>query len=196
MCSEEYFNLCCINIFSVAVLSVAGCDQLCWRPAGALPYTGPVGPGDPWSTGQWSCSWVRFHHPWCDHTSWRRLGHSPIQQGIRFVLYPGLSLLSLVLWKLGTCENKCIFTFCFRGSPREESGGHLPVGAEAFPAETPNQPGEYASLTLRRYTGSPAAEGLCLNLIWHMTDIIQQSGWKLLEFWQSCLSSVHFFFLS
>lgn len=85
--------------------------------------------------------------------------------GLFYILVCRYCLLYYERWKR---ENKCIFTFCFRGTPREESGGHLPFGAEAFPPETPNQPGEYALLALCRYTGSPAAEGLCLNLIWHI----------------------------
>lgn len=52
------------------------------------------------------------------------------------------------------------FFSCFRGTPGEESGRHLPFGAEAFPAETPHQSGESAPLAWCRYTGSPAAEGL------------------------------------
>lgn len=48
----------------------------------------------------------------------------------------------------------------FRGTPGEEPGGHLPVGAEAFPPATSHQPREPASLTWCQYTGSPAAEGI------------------------------------
>lgn len=40
-----------------------------------------------------------------------------------------------------TWKHMYFLFFCFRGTPGEESGGHLPVGAEAFPAETPYQPG-------------------------------------------------------
>lgn len=48
----------------------------------------------------------------------------------------------------------------FRGTPGEESGGHLPVGAEALPPETSNQPGEPASLPWCQYAGSPVAKGI------------------------------------
>lgn len=55
--------------------------------------------------------------------------------------------------------NVFFYIFCFRGTPGEESGGHLPVGAEAFATETSNQPGEPAPLSWCWHTGSPAAEG-------------------------------------
>lgn len=85
LCSEEYYNLICTDVYCEYVLLCAGYDQLRGRPASALPHTGAVGPGDPWSTGQWSRSWVRLHHSWCDYASRWRLGHSPIQQGFRSV---------------------------------------------------------------------------------------------------------------
>lgn len=62
------------------------------------------------------------------------------------------------------------FFFFFRGTTGEESGRHLLVGTEAFPAETPNQPGESAPLAWGRYTGSPAAEGLS----WFMSTSLTQ----------------------
>lgn len=78
------------------------------------------------------------------------------------------------------------FTFCFRGTPGEESGGHLIVGVEAFPAKTPNQPGESAPLAWCQHAGSTATEGLCLSLIRHTSYITRVSG-RRQELWALCI---------
>lgn len=64
------------------------------------------------------------------------------------------------LWR--SCKKA--FFFCLRGPSGEESGGHFPFGAEAFPAETPGQPGDSPPLVWGWDTRSPAAEGFYLFL--------------------------------
>lgn len=44
-----------------------------------------------------------------------------------------------------------------RNTPGEEPGGHISFGAETFPTETSNQPGESSPLSWCQYTGSSTA---------------------------------------
>lgn len=49
----------------------------------------------------------------------------------------------------------------FRGTTREELGGHIPADAEALLAAPPHQPGDTAALARRCHAGGAAAEGVC-----------------------------------
>lgn len=64
--------------------SLLGHDQLCWRYLHSLPHLGAVVSGGPWSAGQWLYCWLRIYQPRCIHTWRRRLGHTPVQQSLRF----------------------------------------------------------------------------------------------------------------